>query len=139
MATHMSTDAPGTGGLPRMSGLVGALLRASAAGLAARDGATADGGSAGLASRLRGLRHLLRLPTAYTRFLASRLRPGAALLLVRDSGTWASGHSAQAINPQFAESLRLWTAGREHPLYRVTFSRPEVFSAAVADLYRRWL
>jgi hypothetical protein len=79
------------------------------------------------------------LPAAYAGFLGSRLRPGAALLLARDSGTWASGHSAQAINPEFVEGLRQWAAGREHPLYRVMFNRPEVFSAAVADLYRRWL
>jgi hypothetical protein len=79
-----------------------------------------------------------QLPAAYARFLG-RLRPGAAVLLVRDSGTWAGGHTAQAINPEFVEGLRQWAAGRDHPLYRVMFSRPEVFSSAVADLYRRWL
>lgn len=79
------------------------------------------------------------LPSAYARFLDTRLRPGAAVLLARDSGTWASGHTAQAINPEFVESLRRWAAGGEHALYRVMFSRPEVLSAAVGDLYRRWL
>jgi hypothetical protein len=82
------------------------------------------------------------LPTAYTTFLNTRLRPDAAVLLARDSGTWASGHTAQAINPEFVESLRHWAAGavgRDHALYRVMFSRPEVLSAAVGDLYRRWL
>lgn len=79
------------------------------------------------------------LPSAYARFLDSRLRPGGAVLLARDSGAWASGHSAQAINPEFVEGIRQWAAGRDHPLYRVMFSRPDVLSAAVADLYRRWL
>jgi hypothetical protein len=79
------------------------------------------------------------LPAAYTRFLTTRLRPGAAVVVARDSGTWASGHSAQAVNPEFVESARQWAAGDDHPLYRVMFSRPDVLSAAVADLYRHWL
>jgi hypothetical protein len=79
------------------------------------------------------------LPAAYRRFLDTRLRPDAAVLIARDSGTWASGHSAQAVNPEFVEDVRQWAGGRDHPLYRVMFSRPDVLSAAVADLYRRWL
>jgi hypothetical protein len=79
------------------------------------------------------------LPAAYARFLAERLVPGGAVLLARDSETWTGGFGAQAVNPEFVESLRHWLTGRDHPLYRVMFSRPEVLSAAVADLYRQWL
>jgi hypothetical protein len=79
------------------------------------------------------------LPAAYATFLDTRLSRDAAVLLARDSGTWASGQSPQAVNPQFVESIRQWASGRDHPLYRVMFSRPDVLSAAVADLYRRWL
>ncbi|MBO0869197.1 MAG: hypothetical protein J2P15_11570 [Micromonosporaceae bacterium] len=93
----------------------------------------APGTTATLAVRWRAL------PEAYTWFLASRLRPDAALVLVRDAGGWVSGQTAQAISAGFAESLRHWAADRDQPLYRVTFSRAEVFSGAVADVYREWL
>jgi hypothetical protein len=39
----------------------------------------------------------------------------------------------------FELSARDWTGRHGHPLHRVLFPRPEVLSAATADVYRRWL
>jgi hypothetical protein len=106
------------------------------------------------------------LPAAYQQFMADQLVPGAPILLVRDTstapalvgpgrfgfqyggpdddlpslpGTWVHGETAYGVNGGFAESLRAFAADRDHPLHRIMFGRPEALSAAVADVYRRWL
>ncbi|WP_346123469.1 hypothetical protein [Micromonospora coerulea] len=133
-----------------------------------------------------------RLPPAYARFLADRLEPDAAVLLLRDGRTWpvldeGRGHSFQVGSPasgldpvdfhpdahalrqvlrsaggdgahweppevstpagyaehgvesDFDHSAREWTGRHGHPLHQVFFPQPDAFSAATADLYRRWL
>jgi hypothetical protein len=107
-----------------------------------------------------------RMPAAYHEFLAERLAPGGPVLLVRDTstapalvgpgrfgfqyggpeddlpslpGTWVHGETAYGVAGGFAESLRVWADQRCHPLRRIMFGRPEALSAAVADVYRRWL
>jgi hypothetical protein len=109
---------------------------------------------------------LRRLPMAYQEFLAERLSPGAPVLLVRDTstapalvgsdrfgfqyggpsddlpalpGTWVHGETAYGVPGGFAETLRVWAQEQDHPLRRIMFGRPEALSAAVADVYRRWL
>jgi hypothetical protein len=107
-----------------------------------------------------------RMPAAYHEFLVQRLAPGGPVLLVRDTstapalvgpgrfgfqyggpeddlpslpGTWVHGETAYGVAGGFAESLRVWADERCHPLRRIMFGRPEALSAAVADVYRRWL
>ncbi len=107
-----------------------------------------------------------RMPAAYHEFLVERLVPGAPVLLVRDTstapalvgpgrfgfqyggpeddlpslpGTWVHGETAYGVCGGFAETLRVWAEERCHPLRRIMFGRPEALSAAVADVYRRWL
>ena len=107
-----------------------------------------------------------RMPAAYHEFLVERLAPGAPVLLVRDTstapalvgpgrfgfqyggpeddlpslpGTWVHGETAYGVCGGFAETLRVWAEERCHPLRRIMFGRPEALSAAVADVYRRWL
>jgi hypothetical protein len=106
------------------------------------------------------------MPTAYHEFLDERLAPGAPVLLVRDTstapalvgpgrfgfqyggpeddlptlpGTWVHGETAYGVAGGFAETLRVWAEERGNPLRRIMFGRPEALSAAVADVYRRWL
>ncbi|MGW0435958.1 hypothetical protein ACWDV4_25865 [Micromonospora sp. NPDC003197] len=43
------------------------------------------------------------------------------------------------IEPGFEASLREWVQGTGSPLHRILAPRPEVLSAAVADMYRGWL
>jgi len=107
-----------------------------------------------------------RMPAAYHEFLVQRLAPGGPVLLVRDTstapalvgpdrfgfqyggpeddlpslpGTWVHGETAYGVTGGFAETLRVWAEERCHPLRRIMFGRPEALSAAVADVYRRWL
>lgn len=106
------------------------------------------------------------LPAAYREFMTGQLLPGAAILLVRDTstapaligpgrfgfqyggpeddlpgvpGTWVHGETAYGVSGGFAETLRVFGADRGYPLCRIMFGRPEALSAAVADVYRRWM
>lgn len=106
------------------------------------------------------------LPAAYQEFLTGQLLPGAAVLLVRDTstapaligpgrfgfqyggpdddlpclpGTWVHGETAYGVSGGFAEALRVFATDRGNPLQRIMFGRPEALSAAVADVYRRWM
>lgn len=48
-------------------------------------------------------------------------------------------YAENGVEPGFELSAREWTGRRGHPLHRVLFPQPEALSAAIADLYRRWL
>jgi hypothetical protein len=73
----------------------------------------------------------LRLPGAYRDLISRVLRPGASLILV---GTAATDGQA---------SLRRQLADLGHaadlPVHHLAYDRPAALSAAVADVYRRWL
>lgn len=49
------------------------------------------------------------------------------------------GYAEHGVEPEFESGLRAWADGADSPLHRVLFPRPDALSAAVADLYRRWL
>ncbi|WP_410809534.1 hypothetical protein [Micromonospora sp. 067-2] len=50
-----------------------------------------------------------------------------------------SGYAEHGTDSGFELTARDWAARRQHPLHRVLVPRPGALSAAVADLYRRWL
>jgi hypothetical protein len=49
------------------------------------------------------------------------------------------GYAETGVEPSFEDSLRAWACGDGRRLHRVLFARPEALSAAIADVYRRWL
>ncbi|MET8370415.1 hypothetical protein ABZU42_11865 [Micromonospora profundi] len=50
-----------------------------------------------------------------------------------------SGDAEHGTDSGFELASRDWAARHQHPLHRVLVPRPAALSAAVADLYRRWL
>lgn len=48
-------------------------------------------------------------------------------------------YTETGVEAGFEESVRSWARARRLRLHRVLYAAPEAFSAAVADLYRRWL
>ncbi|GAA5183268.1 hypothetical protein GCM10023322_22150 [Rugosimonospora acidiphila] len=157
---------PAEGGVPALlsgGSLVAEAVLSSNPELSVRqvhDPATATPGTITLFLRWRAL------PAAYEEFLTEQLASGASILLVRDTstapalvgpgrfgfqyggpdddlpslpGTWVHGETAYGVNGAFAEALRVFATGHGHPLRRIMFGRPEALSAAVADVYRRWL
>jgi hypothetical protein len=48
-------------------------------------------------------------------------------------------YTETGVESGFEESVRSWARTRRLRLHRVLYAAPEAFSAAVADLYRRWL
>ncbi|WP_245675474.1 hypothetical protein [Micromonospora halophytica] len=51
----------------------------------------------------------------------------------------AGEHAEHGVEPGFAEAARRWAQRHGHGLHEVLFPHPAALSAAVADLYRRWL
>ncbi|WP_320066309.1 hypothetical protein [Micromonospora sp. RTGN7] len=49
------------------------------------------------------------------------------------------GYAEHGVEPGFELAVRQWAGRCGHQLHRVLFPRPELLSAAVADLYRAWL
>ncbi|MGW1453316.1 hypothetical protein ACWCO3_34610, partial [Micromonospora sp. NPDC002411] len=63
-----------------------------------------------------------------------------------DAARWAppevtvsSGNAEHGVDSGFELAARDWSTRHQYPLHRVLVPRPAALSAAVADLYRRWL
>jgi len=55
------------------------------------------------------------------------------------TGEWGDGEAELGIEPSFLRYLRDWARGADHPAMVVGYNDPSQWSAALADVYRRWL